>query len=213
MLDCIGHAARAGVDFIQLREKDLPSRALEQLARRATEMVEAARQQHGSATKLLINSRVDVAIACGADGVHLRSAASGEISAADARAIFDSAGVARLIIAVSCHTEREVRLAESEGADFAVFGPVFEKDGMPAMGLSELARIARRQAASVPMPVLALGGVNLVNTRECVEGGAAGVAGIRLFQQGDVEETISRLRTIQAIHHRDTETQRRNFDY
>ena len=79
---------------------------------------------------------------------------------------------------------------------------------MPAMGLSELARIARRQAASMPMPVLALGGVNLVNTRECVEGGAAGVAGIRLFQQGDVEETVTRLRMLEndaTQRSRDTE--------
>jgi len=206
MLDRVSCAARAGVDFIQLREKDLSSRALEPLARRAMEMVKAARKTHGSRTRLLINSRTDVAIACGADSVHLQSSAAGEISAADAGAIFDAAGVAQPIIAVSCHTEREVLLAESEGADFVVYGPIFEKDGTVASGLSELARIARRQPAS--MPVLALGGITQANAAETIAAGAAGVAGIRLFQQGDMADVVERLRSLQngsPQRRRDTE--------
>src|SRR5437868_7288471 len=169
MLDRVSCAARAGVDFIQLREKDLRSRALEQLAGRAMRIVQAARRQDGSRTRLLINSRTDVAIACGADGVHLQSSAAEEISAADARAIFNTAGVARPVIAVSCHTEREVLLAESEGTDFVVYGPILEKDGTVASGLSELARIARRQPAS--MPILALGGITQLNAAEAITSG------------------------------------------
>ena len=206
MLDRVRCAARAGVDFIQLREKDLSSRALEQLAGGAMQIVQAARQAHGSRTRLLINSRIDVTIACGADGVHLQSSAAGEISAADARAIFDTAGVARPVIAVSCHTEREVLLAESEGADFVVYGPIFEKDGRVASGLSELARIARRQPAS--MPILALGGITQLNAAEAITAGAAGVAGIRLFQQGDMADIVERLRRLQngsPQRRRDTE--------
>jgi thiamine-phosphate pyrophosphorylase len=195
LLENVERAARAGVDFIQLREKDLPTRALARLAQRALERLQAARRQHGSQTRLLINSRNDVAIACGADGVHLRSSSSGEISAGDARAIFDGAGIAHPVIAVSCHTEQEVLLAEADGADFTVFGPVFEKTGVAAAGLRDLERIAQRRPAL--MPTMALGGVTLENARECIEAGAAGVAGIRLFQQGDVARAVAKLRELQ----------------
>lgn len=174
-------AAQARMDYIQLREKDLGCRELERLALRCIERIRQARDERGTKTKLLINSRADLAIACGADGVHLRSRASGEISAADARAIFDRAGITHPVIAVSCHTESELLLAESEGADFAVFGPVFSKGELPGAGLEALRRVCSRKAAQ--MPVLALGGVTLENARQCIDAGAAGIAAIRLFQQ------------------------------
>jgi thiamine-phosphate pyrophosphorylase len=174
-------AAQARVDYIQLREKDLGCRELERLALRCIERIRQARDERGTKTKLLINSRADLAIACGADGVHLRSRASGEISAADARAIFDRAGMSHPVIAVSCHTESELLLAESEGADFAVFGPVFSKGELPGAGLEALRRVCSRKPAQ--MPVLALGGVTLENARQCIDAGAAGIAAIRLFQQ------------------------------
>jgi thiamine-phosphate pyrophosphorylase len=174
-------AAQARVDYIQLRERDLGCRELERLALRCIERIRQARDERGTKTKLLINSRADLAIACGADGVHLRSRASGEISAADARAIFDRAGMSHPVIAVSCHTESELLLAESEGADFAVFGPVFSKGELPGAGLEALRRVCSRKPAQ--MPVLALGGVTLENARQCIYAGAAGIAAIRLFQQ------------------------------
>src|SRR5215472_11064726 len=177
--DFVSRAARSGIDYIQLREKDLSSRELEHLAFRCMARVRQAREETGSRTKFLINSRADVAIACGADGVHLRSRNAGEISAADARTVFDRAGISHPAIAVSCHTENDVRLAESEGAEFAVFGPIFEKGNQPGIGLEALRHVCGQRPA--PLPVLALGGVTLENAYRCVEAGAAGIAAIRLF--------------------------------
>lgn len=190
LLDCIREAASAGVGAIQIREGDLSARELTELGKHAVEIV----RQANPSTKLLINSRCDIAIACGADGVHLRS---DDISAAEARAIFMQTGVLRPVIGVSCHTPVEVDLAEGHGADFAVFGPVFEKDRQPThKGITALREACHRRAAKPPMPVLALGGVTAENAGECLQAGAAGIAAIRLFQNGNVEHIISRLRKL-----------------
>jgi thiamine-phosphate pyrophosphorylase len=197
------HAARAGVDFIQLREKDMSTRDLEQLADDVVAAVREACADAHSHTRLLINSRVDVAIACGADGVHLRSGPE-DLSVADARVVFQKAfqkaGVRRAIIGVSCHSAEEVATAASQRADLAVFAPVFEKPGGPGAGLDALREVCSRAGGT--MPVLALGGVTLENATECLQAGAAGVAGIRLFQQGEVAETIARLRAVGAAFRR-----------
>ncbi len=200
----ISAAARSDLDYIQLREKDLSTRNLEFLARDALKCV----RDNSSKTKLLINSRIDVALAVAADGVHLTST---DISASDARAIISSLNSQRAIpkvIGVSCHSAGEVRLAESHGADFAVLAPIFEKAGtnIPPLGLDALRRATRH---SVPpdtrveagdqrhhLPVLALGGITLENARQCRAAGAAGIAAIRLFQQRDLKETVRILRAI-----------------
>ncbi len=204
LLHKIAEAARAGVDFIQLREKDLPTRELEMLTHQAVETIRSSvslgTRNSERGTRLLINSRIDVALACGADGVHLRG---DDISAADARAVFDKGGVAHPFIAVSCHTADLVRLAESHGADLAVFAPVFGKGSQPGVGLEALraaclgaAQVATPEPSRPPrMPVLALGGVTLENARSCVEAGAAGIAGIRLFQENEIGKIVSLLQT------------------
>src|SRR3954462_10596331 len=116
LLAKVAECARAGVDYIQLREKDLSGRELELLAREALQQVRTA----GSKTRLLVNSRTDIAIACGLDGVHLRSGDE-DPSAGDVRAIFGAAGVSQPIVAASCHSEAEVEMAESQAAEFVVF--------------------------------------------------------------------------------------------
>ncbi|MFL6300760.1 MAG: thiamine phosphate synthase [Terriglobales bacterium] len=200
LLAKIGECARAGVDYIQLREKDLSGRELESVAEEALRQVRAA----GSKTRLLVNSRTDIAIACGLDGVHLRSGEQ-DPSAGDARAIFASAGVSQPLIAASCHSESEVDMAESQAADFVVFAPVFEKSGGSGRGLSELRRICSKVSAAdgkteavarARLPVLALGGVTIENAADCVRAGAAGVAGIRLFQKNEVAAVVSKLRAV-----------------
>jgi thiamine-phosphate pyrophosphorylase len=195
LLERIRMAAAAGVDAIQLREKDLNARELTNLGLRAAETVRQANAAEGSRrrTRLLINSRVDVAIASGADGVHLRS---DDISAADARAIFSRAGATQPFIGVSCHTAREVGLAAGHGADFAVFGPVFGKAGSenPA-GIEGLVLASR--AGMPSFPVLALGGVTAENAASCIYAGVAGIAGIRIFQNGNIMELVSRLRDLE----------------
>lgn len=210
LLRKISEAARCGVDYIQLREKDLSARELLELAKEAAAAIRSAAPKQPKTgiqrleTLLLINSRVDIALACGADGVHLRS---DDISAADARAAWMKAAAARdsglgtrdCLIACSCHTAEEVRRAESEGADFVVFAPVFEKDGERGVGLEALRAVCRglpKASPAVNIPVLALGGVTLDNAQACLEAGAAGIAGIRLFQDNDVGDVVRRLRNI-----------------
>lgn len=186
LLERITECATAGVDYIQLREKDLTTRELEQLARKAMAAI-----PDGLPTRLLINSRLDVALACGAHGVHLPA---NYLNASEARAIFARAGHAHAIIGVSAHSAAEVSAAESHGADFVVFGPVFEKAGRANPGgLEQLAAATRGS-----MPVLALGGISLENAGECLQAGAAGIAGIRMFQQGNVPATVKALRGMQA---------------
>jgi len=205
----IAEAASAGIDYIQLREKDLGGADLEQLGREAVRAV----RDHSTKTRLLINSRTDVAIAVGADGVHLTS---GDISASDARAIWAASMEAKsgpriyrnFTITVSCHSIQEVRLAESHGADFAVLAPIFEKPGTAAtpLGLEVLRAAAgkgqppdlRVEAGDhrVGMPVLALGGITLRNAAECLRAGAVGVAGIRLFQADAVSDVVNKLRNL-----------------
>lgn len=185
LLRKIGQAAQSGVDLIQLREKDLPAQELEELAHQVMQIV----RRSSAGTRLLINSRSDVALAVGADGVHLRSA---DISPQDARDIWRKAGSKQnSVIAVSCHTEAEVAMAARSGADFAVFGPVFEKkDASVRSGGIDMLRAACRHK----IPVLALGGVTIQNAAMCVQAGAAGIAGIRLFQEGSLDQTVDSLR-------------------
>jgi thiamine-phosphate pyrophosphorylase len=184
LLEKIAECAAVGVEYIQLREKDLSTRALEELAQKAMAVV------RGSGTKLLINSRTDVALACGAHGVHLPA---NDLPASEARAVFSRAGLRMPIIGVSAHTEAEVAYAEAHGADFAVFAPVFEKAGTAnAQGLEQLRQICRRAYAA--MPVFALGGVTLEKARLCLEAGAAGIAGIRLFQENEAGRVVKSLK-------------------
>jgi thiamine-phosphate pyrophosphorylase len=191
LLKKIAEAADAGVDYIQLREKDLSSRELESLAR------EAVHALAGCKTALLINSRTDVALAVGADGVHLRSE---DVPPKEVLAVWQRCGkgapareiaTPALILSTSCHSPAETEAAAANGASLALFAPVFEKKDSPgrvAIGLAAL-----REASSCEIPVLALGGVTLENAPACLRAGASGIAGIRLFQENDVWEIVKRL--------------------
>jgi thiamine-phosphate pyrophosphorylase len=182
LLDKIAECVAAGIAFIQLREKDLGIRRLERLATQAASLIPPQGR-----TRLLINSRIDVALTCVAHGVHLPS---GDLSASEARAIFSHAGVASPVIAVSTHSIGELSYAEAHGADFAVFGPVFEKDVRSVSGgVEKLREVCNKSDRS--MPVLALGGVTLENAGQCFDAGANGIAAIRLFQENDVAKIAS----------------------
>jgi thiamine-phosphate pyrophosphorylase len=188
LLAKIAEATRCGVDLIQLREKDLSTRELEALTCAALRVV--GENSREPVTRLLINSRSDVAIACGADGVHLRS---DDISPSEVQEIWAQAGhSARALISVSCHSAADVARAARERADFAVFAPVFGKNNAPqryAAGLDGL-----REACRHKIPVFALGGITLNKALACLDAGAAGIAAIRLFQQNDISEVVRRLR-------------------
>lgn len=173
-----------GIDFIQLREKDLEAGELAVLARRIMSCLRSS----GGHSKLLINSRVDVAVAVEANGVHLTSALGG-LTPAQVRSLYAEAGLPEPMISVSCHTLEEVAAARTEAATIILFGPVFEKrvnaDLVSAGTGLDLLRTACRVAA--PVPVLALGGITQANTPACLAAGAAGIAAIRLFTPGLTE--------------------------
>ena len=192
LLDKIAEAAGSGVDFIQLREKDLPARELEQLAREALRAI----QNRPRTTRLLINSRTDIALAVGADGVHLRS---DDISVTETRRTWQASCGAgtpvRVVVGVSCHSEENVAAAASQGADFGVFAPVFEK--RDALAVRPAGLEALRQACKHKIPVLALGGVTVENARACLEAGATGIAAIRLFQDNDIRQVAEQLRALE----------------
>jgi thiamine-phosphate pyrophosphorylase len=177
----VGQASRwiaDGIDFIQLREKDLPGVAVAAIAREILQAIALA----ASPTRLLLNSNAEIAVATGVHGAHLPSGA-GELSPAEVRRLYAEAGLPAPIVTVSCHTLEEVRRARDYQVDGILFAPVFEKavDGeivTPGRGL-ELLRAACLAAS--PTPVYALGGVTLQNASLCLDAGAKGIAGIRLF--------------------------------
>jgi thiamine-phosphate pyrophosphorylase len=159
-----------GVDWVQIRDKEMSARELIELVR----AVLALPNPHGA--KTLVNTRVDVALAAGAAGVHLPARS---IAPSEWRPITPPG----FLIGASCHTMDEVVLAEKEEADYVLFGPVFsplsKTSDLAPRGLEELRRVAR----AVKMPVLALGGITHDNAADCVEAGAAGIAGISLFEK------------------------------
>lgn len=167
LLDAIARNLAAGIEWIQIREKDLSARGL-------FELVEAAgKLPNPYVSKILVNSRVDVALAAGAGGAHLPSGSP-------AARVWRRPG---FLIGVSCHSVDDVRNSEKDGADYAVFGPVFpplsKSTELAPQGLEAL----KRATTAVKIPVLALGGVTRENIDACISAGAAGIAGITIFQE------------------------------
>jgi thiamine-phosphate pyrophosphorylase len=185
----IESAVRAGVDWVQIREKDLPARNLMDLARAAIGACNnSSAQTHA---RVLVNDRCDVAWAAGAAGVHLGQ------NSLPVRIVVDARRGRRpehFLVGTSCHSlDGAIRAAE-EGSDYLFFGPVFATPskvefGVP-QGLGKLAEVCR----AVSVPVIAIGGITLENARACRDAGAAGIAAIRLFQLNrDLAEIVTSL--------------------
>jgi len=188
LLETIENAGRARVDAVQLREKDLSARTMLELARAAVDRAGQA--------KVLVNDRLDVALAAGAAGVHL----GGEsVNVADV-VEFRAAGraPAGFLIGRSCHSLEEAMRAERDGADYIFFGPVFATPSKARFGPPQGAGALTAVCRGVRIPVVAIGGITLENARSCIAAGAAGVAAIRLFQEAeDVAAIVRGLKLVQ----------------
>ena len=167
-------AIRAAVDVVQIREKDFPTRDLLGLVQAA--VTEAQRGR--SVTKVIVNDRLDVALAAGAHGVHL---GGHSMPALAVRRIVPKG----FLIGVSCHSLGEALEAESTGADYILLGPIFETPSKtrygPPLGLMALGEVAAR----LSIPLYALGGITVELVRSCLEVGATGIAGITVFQTAE----------------------------
>jgi len=185
-------AVAAGVDWVQLREKDLSARELLAVAR---ESVRAASEASARRVPVIVNDRLDIALAAGAAGVHL----GGEsLPAPDVvRWCRGGNAPADFLIGVSCHSLEQAREAGSAGVNYVFLGPIFDTPSKrafgPPQGISKLAEACR----AVRIPVIAIGGINATNAVECLRAGAAGIAAIRLFQEpgetADLQSAMERL--------------------
>jgi thiamine-phosphate pyrophosphorylase len=183
ILRLVRAAVDAEVPLFQIREKLLSARVLFELVVRAAEIT------RGSKTRLLVNDRSDIARASGADGVHLTT------QSLPVEVVRNICG-AEFLIGVSTHSLDEARTAQDAGADFVVFGPVFETESKRAygapQGLDKLREVTR---ALGEFPVVAIGGITLENFGECFEAGARGVAAIRMLNDAENMDRIYKILT------------------
>jgi len=181
--DCIAAAIQAGVDWVQIREKDLPARRLLALAESALKYA----PPQGN-TRVVVNDRLDVALAACAHGVHLGTRS---MPAEVVRGMVPGG----FVVGVSCHSLEEALAAQAAGADYVLLGPIFATPSKLAYGAPlGLARL-REVTARVSIPVFALGGITPDRLAACREHGAAGIAGIRIFQDcGSMAELVRSLR-------------------
>jgi len=186
----IEQVASAGVDWVQIREKDLSARELAALTRRILWSTASSSKRRG--VRILVNDRLDVALAEHAGGVHLGEKS---LPVQEAKRLVQSrslqgSGSGDFLFGVSCHSLEAAQTAESSGADYVFFGPVFATPSKAAFGappgLDRLAEVCR----AVAIPVIAIGGITLENAACCQNSGAAGLAAIRLFQEVDHPASI-----------------------
>jgi thiamine-phosphate pyrophosphorylase len=171
ILEQIQIAIEASVDYVQIREKDLSSRELFNLAVSARAL---ARKQN---TRILINDRLDIALAAGLNGIHLGQQS---IAPVVARA---RASCKDFLIGVSIHSLEELQNVLGQGVNYFIFGPVFFTSSKAIYGPPVGTQKLREACSFSEVPVFALGGINQQNYSECLKMGAAGIAGISLFQK------------------------------
>ena len=188
-------AAAAGVDWVQIREKDLSGRDCGLLTREALRRAAKSPASNAAPTRILVNDRLDVALSEGAGGVHL---SENSLPLPEAKRLVKAQALSQdFLIGVSCHSLEAARWAASGGADYLFFGPIFSTPSKAAFGapqgLERLAEVCR----AFSIPVLAIGGITLANASACLAAGASGIAAIRLFQDArDMSSLVQSLRKL-----------------
>jgi thiamine-phosphate pyrophosphorylase len=178
VLDCIARAIEASVDWIQIREKDLATAKLLALAK------EAVRLAAGTGCRILVNGRLDIALAAKAHGVHL----GGDAIPAEETLRWlkswreETNERAEFSVGVSCHSLTEAKQAETNGANYIFFGPVFDSPAKREFGPPQGIECLKEICQATKIPVIAIGGIDVSNATNCLKAGAAGIAAIRLFQ-------------------------------
>ncbi|MGB7497100.1 MAG: thiamine phosphate synthase [Candidatus Acidiferrum sp.] len=181
LLEKMESVARAGVDWIQIREKDLSGRELAALVTEAIRRVPPSCQ-------ILVNDRLDVAFVAGAAGVHLGEQS---ITVEDAKRLVAEKNFGKnFLIGVSTHSLEAAQRAQRDGADYLFFGPVYETPSKAAFGPPQGLQRLTEVCGSVSIPVIAIGGITPENARDCQRAGAAGIAAIRLFQDASDLQTV-----------------------
>ena len=197
--DKIEQLAAVGVDWIQLREKDLSGKQSASLTREALRGVSKQSSHSKSATRIIVNDHLDVALAEQAGGVHL---GENSLPVEEAKCLLLSSPAAQTLpnkffVGVSCHSIESAKSAAAAGADYIFFGPIFATPSKAAygspQGLNRLADVCR----SVNIPVLAIGGITLENASSCLSARASGIAAIRLFQ--DAVDPASLVRSLHQL--------------
>jgi thiamine-phosphate pyrophosphorylase len=190
-------AAACGVDWIQIREKDLSGKECSFLVREALRRVADPSSGKNTSTRILVNDRFDVATAEHAGGAHL---AEKSLPVAEAKRIVGRrSDEMEFLIGASCHSLEAAKMAADDGADYVFFGPVFETPSKAAFGKPQGLGVLAEVCRAVAIPVLAIGGVTLANASDCFGAGASGIAAIRLFQDAvDLSAVIASLRKQRA---------------
>jgi thiamine-phosphate pyrophosphorylase len=224
LVQTIATLASAGVDWIQLREKHMSARDLSSLAREASRQPAAQPGRERPKPCVIVNDRLDVAIAERADGVHLGENGlpvdeaklfleSREAEQAARAGLFTPTVVGpvtaprplvtnqpapvNFLLGVSCHSVEGATSAARDGASYVFFGPVFATPSKAGMGKPQGVAGLAEACRSVSIPVLAIGGITLENAAACIKAGAAGIAAIRLFQDApDAAEIVKELRQL-----------------
>jgi thiamine-phosphate pyrophosphorylase len=207
LLHKIAAIAAAGIDWVQIREKDLSTRQLTTVLREALRTTTRSSGTPPGATRILVNDRLDVALAEHADGIHLGESS---LPVAEAKRLIErhrslqapellplppQPAPRSFLLGVSCHSVETAKSAAADGATYIFFGPIFATPSKASFGNPQgVARLAK-VCSAVSLPVLAIGGITLENAPACLEAGAAGIAAIRLFQDSpDLAATVATLR-------------------
>jgi thiamine-phosphate pyrophosphorylase len=189
--------AAAGVEWVQIREKDLPAKEIASLARQALDIAAKLPARRSAALRVVVNDRLDVAIAARVSGVHLGERS---LPVAEAKRLIESAVRQQVVdrsflIGASCHSIETAQAAQRDGAHYIFFGPIFATPSKAAFGAAQgITRLAE-VCQAVAIPVIAIGGITTDNANSCMQVGAAGLAAIRLFQ-----DAIDPVLTVRLLH-------------